>query len=543
MKKRALGIVVLVAGMCFTVQAADFYKADNTTALLTGSSWIGGIAPPADFSSMVYFSSNTGTRTVSAGVFNHMWNGIIITNSAYKWTINAGSAIRIGSGGITLASGNGGDFQVDSIKLASNQIWNVADSARTLTVNGMLTNNNTASRTPVLTKTGAGTLTLNGGTNYIAGLTVSDGTVNLNGISTNAISGGALAILVNGGTLNANVVNSLGGGVEGITVNGGTLVAKTNNAFSGGVTINNGGTVTSMAVDSLGTGTITINNGGTLGATGNGNKTLTNSVVIGAGNATLFGNIGLSNSVTGSGSITHSGNTSLFNLTLNGNNSGFSGNITNNAIVTVGHKNALGTGTMYLNDQAALQANTALTGANALTNTIIISGTGKFGGSSDFELTGGISGNALDKSGVSIVTLSHANSYTGGTQVSLGTLIGNAADAFGTGDLTVGLAGTNTIATLTLNGAYMNDLAMLILGTNSVLNLNFSGSDTVGGIIIDGVNIGHGTFTSAQLDALGLGTVTGTGSMTVIPEPATIGMLGLGALVTLLVRRMRTAYR
>jgi hypothetical protein len=33
----------------------------------------------------------------------------------------------------------------------------------------------------------------------------------------------------------------------------------------------------------------------------------------------------------------------------------------------------------------------------------------------------------------------------------------------------------------------------------------------------------------------------GTGIVTVIPEPATIGMLGLGALVTIMIRRMRTA--
>jgi hypothetical protein len=30
------------------------------------------------------------------------------------------------------------------------------------------------------------------------------------------------------------------------------------------------------------------------------------------------------------------------------------------------------------------------------------------------------------------------------------------------------------------------------------------------------------------------------GQLTVIPEPATVGMLGLGALVTLLIRRMRS---
>jgi hypothetical protein len=37
--------------------------------------------------------------------------------------------------------------------------------------------------------------------------------------------------------------------------------------------------------------------------------------------------------------------------------------------------------------------------------------------------------------------------------------------------------------------------------------------------VIDGVNIGTGIFTSAQLDELGLGTVTGTGRLTVGPEP------------------------
>jgi hypothetical protein len=52
-----------------------------------------------------------------------------------------------------------------------------------------------------------------------------------------------------------------------------------------------------------------------------------------------------------------------------------------------------------------------------------------------------------------------------------------------------------------------------------VLNLDFTGNDIVGGVIIDGVNIGTGTFTSSQLEALGLGTVTGTGRLSVGPEP------------------------
>jgi len=60
-----------------------------------------------------------------------------------------------------------------------------------------------------------------------------------------------------------------------------------------------------------------------------------------------------------------------------------------------------------------------------------------------------------------------------------------------------------------------------------------------GGIMIDGVNIGTGTFTSTQLNALGLGTVAGTGGLTVIPEPATFLLFGVGGMGAWLIRRNR----
>ncbi|MEI7674003.1 MAG: divergent polysaccharide deacetylase family protein [Deltaproteobacteria bacterium] len=56
-------------------------------------------------------------------------------------------------------------------------------------------------------------------------------------------------------------------------------------------------------------------------------------------------------------------------------------------------------------------------------------------------------------------------------------------------------------------------------------------------------NWGSTNYTGSTFDAIGLGTGqsldVGSSGFTVIPEPATVGMIGLGALVTLLIRRMR----
>jgi hypothetical protein len=61
-----------------------------------------------------------------------------------------------------------------------------------------------------------------------------------------------------------------------------------------------------------------------------------------------------------------------------------------------------------------------------------------------------------------------------------------------------------------------------LTGTATDTTLNLSGGNA--GFYSSGIN------TSVRFDDL---------SITSIPEPATIGMLGLGALVTMLVRRMR----
>jgi len=127
--------------------------------------------------------------------------------------------------------------------------------------------------------------------------------------------------------------------------------------------------------------------------------------------------------------------------------------------------------------------------------------------------SGVISNGGLIKAGADPLTLSGTNTYGGGTIVSNGTLICTTNNSLGTGPVTV--AGG---ATLTLGASNcIHNAAALTLSANSVLNLNFTGTDTVGGISPDGGStwLPFGTYTEAQLDALSAGTCTGTGRLMV----------------------------
>ncbi|ECN7122111.1 AIDA autotransporter, partial [Salmonella enterica subsp. enterica serovar Kentucky] len=91
------------------------------------------------------------------------------------------------------------------------------------------------------------------------------------------------------------------------------------------------------------------------------------------------------------------------------------------------------------------------------------------------DFTNAISGSGqVVKSGDKTLTLSGANSYTGGTTISGGTLVASNVEALGTGDITDN-------ATLELNAG--GDFANNIGGTGSVVKsgdktLTLSGSNT-----------------------------------------------------------------
>ncbi|MCF7817456.1 MAG: hypothetical protein K9M54_06210 [Kiritimatiellales bacterium] len=143
-------------------------------------------------------------------------------------------------------------------------------------------------------------------------------------------------------------------------------------------------------------------------------------------------------------------------------------------------------------------------------------------GSGLINITGVISDNtgtgatAVNVAGAT-VTLSGANTFTGGIVLDSGMLTGKAKGALGTNDITV--AGG---ATLVLSGTatnYIGDRSILKLAATSILNLAFTGTDKVGALSLDGGTtwLANGTYNAAALGALGSGSIAVAG---VASDPA-----------------------
>ncbi|MBJ4976516.1 autotransporter-associated beta strand repeat-containing protein, partial [Salmonella enterica subsp. enterica serovar Typhimurium] len=163
----------------------------------------------------------------------------------------------------------------------------------------------------------------------------------------------------------------------------GTLILNAENTYTGGTTIS-GGTLVATNVDALGSGDVT-------------------------DNATLELNTGgtFDNAISGSGQVVKSGDDVL---TLSGANSYSGGTLISDGTLVASNVEALGTGDVT--DDAVLELNT--------------------GGDFDNAISG--SGQVV-KSGDETLTLSGANSYTGGTTISGGTLVAKNGEAQGTSDL------------------------------------------------------------------------------------------------------------
>ncbi|EBA3128083.1 AIDA autotransporter-like protein ShdA, partial [Salmonella enterica subsp. enterica serovar Kentucky] len=226
-------------------------------------------------------------------------------------------------------------------------------------------------------------------------------------------------------------------------------------------------------------------------------------------------------------------------LTLSGANSYSGGTLISDGTLVASNVEALGTGDVTNNATLALNTGgdftnnisgsgqvvksgddtLTLSGANSYTGGTTISGgtlvatnvdalgTGDVTNSSTLELnTGGTFDNAISgsgqvvKSGDETLTLSGSNTYTGGTLISGGTLVATNVDALGTGDVT-----DNATLELNTGGTFDN----VISGSGQVVKsgddtLTLSGSNTyTGGTLING-----GTLVASNVEALGTGDVT-----------------------------------
>jgi len=381
-----------------------------------------------------YFAAGT---TVNA--FNFTNDGT--SGQAGSFTLSGNAVTNTGADIVTTAIAVGGINLTDTISLdiALNNNKNfVLGAGHDLVISGTLSGSRN------ITKNGAGTLTLSAGNTYTGSTTINAGTL-------------SIATITNGGV--AGALGNSTSGAGNLVLGGGTLQYTGSNGSTDRNFTLTAGTTSVIDVSSAGT-TLTISGGGAAtsgGLTKNGSGTL------------LFT---ASNSYTGDTTV----NSGILQI-------GSNNRISDSSTLRV---NGGTFDKVTFNDTVAgvvLSANGTITGTSgALTsasNFILENGTAS-------AILGGTVG--VNKTTSGIVILSAANTYTGTTTISAGTLqIGSGGT---TGALSTSSAITND-GTLTFNRSNTltqgTDFSSVISGTGSVTQagtgiLTLSGNNTYTGV-------------------------------------------------------------
>jgi len=399
-------LILLISSLALAGQAqgqVSIYKADNSTALGTGASWTGGLAPTSTNIaawSGTYAVANLGAVLPGSAV---AWGGISLGNisgagAATLISIGGtgsatiGSALTIGTNGIDMSSAStNAVINSATVAFSGNQTWNLASGLNlrfgTTGTGGYNAMAVTSGNDGIITISGGGVVDLNegGGTGFsdAAGFTGFGGKwmvnpgATLRGLRQGATAFGANtatnAITLNGGTLADGGISGSQGNwtwTTPITLAGGSSSTIDNQIYSGSSrtlllngTINGAG---NLAFNSTGPATMTADTGFILAA----NNTMSGTVIINAGTFLRLGGVGGTSTATSAGP----------NGTLG------VASVVNNGTLTLSHSNAW-------------------TFGNA------ISGVGSL------RIGGAVSG-----AGSQLVSLSGVNTYTGATTVGAGTL-------------------------------------------------------------------------------------------------------------------------
>ena len=451
-------------------------------------------------------------------------NAVGAPGSALVFTGNitaaAASTLSLTSGGIGVGTGNliGG---------------NISDGAGVMSVSvtsmlGKWTLNGTN------TYSGNTTINCSGGTVVLSGTNTSNGSTTINNgiLQLNNSNNGGLArglLILDSGALQAltatsgNLSNAMNvtnngtiSGAQNVTINGNTTFTVASRGISSSITGGNSLTLAgNVFLGSNSTGGVTSTLSGT------GNTTISGNIAdYSGGSATAPNNLVISNTgiTTLSGTNTYTGNTTLSNSTVSVGSTANLGAATNTLVFSGGTLRVTGTtmnnfGSHTLSYIANL--NVGLDVNNAANNFTIST-----------AMTQGTGG--LTKLGAGTLTLSVANTYTGNTTISAGTLAYGANNALSTGNVTVS-GGTldmgiysDVVGAVTLSSGNITGTTGVLTGTSYLLTGNGSVSAILGGVSVALTKSGAGT--TATLS----GTNTYTGVTTI--SGGTLSLGGAGAL-------------
>ncbi len=568
----ALALVITLAFcQAARAQTTTYWDGSDTGA---GSSWgvsanwAGDVMPPNAGNSHVVIDNRNGTGTIATLSISAARTLGTITfdniNSKLATTLNvdtnfSGTTDRVLTlhGGITLQNtdtsvvfrGNNG---VLTIHLAANNVFATSSTS-------LLRINDEAVVTGAgkITKTGTGTLYLEGTNSYQGGTDINSGTVQV-GRSESLGAGNVKLGSVGGG--DASFVGIYAGytqsnNIEVIAGSGGTLTlgytstsTEFSTSFTGTITLNDnlviygnsgaglglrvrgeitgthgihktgngrvrieGGNSGYSGTTTISAGILQVGNGSTTGTLGGGNTVNDASLILNRSDSFTF-----NNTMSGTGSLTkagagtvtisngsnsYSGGTTIAAGTLRIGQSGSLG--TSASVVTLGSAGggdaslvsylagwtyaqgivvAAGTGgTLTLGHSSNANLSSRFTGNITLNDNLVVSSVAPDGFA--MRLEGVIDGaGGITKTGAGATRLENANTYSGGTTVSAGSLLV-----------------TNTSGSATGSGAVMTSASTILGGTGSISPTG-TNSVTIGGSVAPGLSGAAGTLTFTPAD-------------------------------------------
>ncbi len=476
---------------------------------LTGANWSPDGAPAGDGSASLTFSGNTRTATTNDFTANTGFAAISFSNDNTSGKTNAfsvsGNRITLGGNVAntlpTLAGTITDTLAVDMI-LSGTRTFTANSSStfiHNLIVSGVISESGGSQG---LTKAGGGIVTLSGTNTYSGKTTISAGTLSVNTIGNVGAGGSALGAPTNAANGTIDLVTTLI--YNGVTASSDRIInlmgsnAQVNNGGAGLLTLSGG--ITNSAGQSVlfrGVGNV-IETG--LIATGIGGLTRTDSSILTLSNAgnSFSGGVNILAGTISIDSISNSGTPSALGK---GNSIAFG----QNGSATLGTLQFTGASGGMCDRAITISSPSGTASGGCIENTVAgqtltFSGAVNIGGpgpTPQLQLIGAgngvMSGNignvsnslAITKSGTGTWTLSGANTYTGTTTVSAGTLLVNGSSATGSAFTVAAgasLGGTGTISgtVSAAAGAKLmpgnSGIGTLTLANNSATSLTLNGA-------------------------------------------------------------------
>jgi autotransporter-associated beta strand protein len=476
----------------------------------------GGLLGGAGGAGNVYQSKGGGGGGGGAGMGGAIFVQEGGTLAVGNQIVISGNTVAGGTGGTGYASGKAGGSAGSGLFLGGNgTLVLTAAAGQAQTIGDAIVDQTGVGGTGAtagswaLVKNAAGTTILTGANEYSGGTTVNSGVLqgNTASLQRNILNNAVVAFEQPGDGTYAGTMSGTGALAKS---GAGTVTLTGTNTFTGGTTIN-GGLVNFSSANNFGTGAITLNGGGLQWAPGNTLDISSRLAALGAGGGTFDthgNNVTLASAIGGPGQLVKSGSGEL---TLNETNTYSGGTlVTGGTLLFTSDANlgAAGTG-IFLNGGAIGTTRDAVAGLvmtrpltleGSTANTINVN-------LNPLTWAGNITGTGfLSKSGPGVLSLTGlTNTYSGGTQVTLGMLQVASDDKLGAAGTRVVLAGGGLWA----NGSFSTARPFLLVNGGGAFQVTDGETLTLTGNLGSDANSGFTKVGGGTLVVAGTGNYGG----------------------------------